>query len=58
MLSPRFNITAYNHVTNARLHLFTWCRGADAGIARAKSEAIDNGMEKYLSDYQAEQIKE
>jgi hypothetical protein len=56
MLTPTFNITAYDNVQNKRTHLFTWCRGAEQGIQRAKSEAAELGLDKYLSDYQAEPI--
>ena len=35
----KFTITAYDRHLGRRIELFRWCRGADAGIARALAEA-------------------
>ena len=56
--TPKFTITAYDNVQNKRIDLFTWTRGAEQGIERAKADAAYHGLAKYLTDYRAEPIEE
>ena len=56
-MQPKFNITAKNRITGLRMHLFTWTRGAEQGIERAKRDAFQHDMEGFLVDYRAEPIE-
>ena len=56
-MTPKFKITAKNRITGLRMHLFTWTRGADQGIERAKRDAFEHDMESFLVDYRAEPIE-
>lgn len=55
--SLKFTITAYDRHLGRRIELFRWCRGADAGIARALAEAKEFGQHRFLSNYRAEPIE-
>jgi endogenous inhibitor of DNA gyrase (YacG/DUF329 family) len=55
-MQPTFTISAFCSVRQARIDLFTWCRGAEAGIERAKSDAVRFKADKTLYDYQATPI--
>lgn len=58
MTNSKFNITALDSRNGKRLLLFAWCRAADQGLAKAKTEAKDFNVGEYLSDYRAEPIIE
>jgi hypothetical protein len=56
-MQPTFTISAFCTVRQERIELFTWCRGAEAGIERAKSEAVRFKADKTLTDYRADPIE-
>lgn len=53
-----YKISAHNEVTDERMELFTWSRSPDSGIARAKQDAKNFGMDNILSDYKATEVNE
>jgi hypothetical protein len=53
---PLWRITAYSMKYRKRIHLFTWRRSPDEGIARAKRDTLDFPHLGELREYKAEPL--